>query len=411
MWKRRFIPGISSGGTERLIQENKNIMISSEQQELLYFLRASFFAQMDLDMDCGNWNAVMEEAALQAVAGFVFPVLPPEQKIKWYSQDSLQKTSFIRILHEQENLWDMFQAADIPIVILKGTSAAQYYPEPYRRSMGDVGFLVPHRLYEKAKELMVSNGYSYEYGDNEKSRHIGFRKNGVLFELHRSFSSFDRDIEPFVLEGFDRREIHSICGKEFPTFPDPINGIVFLEHIRQHMFEEGVGLRHIIDWMMFVHAYLTPEKWENEFKPLADLAGFTCFSKVLTLMCKMYIGLPDPVPWCENADPSAASELMEFVLNSGNFGHKAQKAAEQRQVEVVSRNIRRKGLFRYLQEIGELRWSLLEKHPHLRPFAWMYQSGRILKAGLKSDLKIGDIGNNLTSGDKKGQLIKKLELE
>lgn len=173
----------------------------------------------------------------------------------------------------------------------------------------------------------------------------------------------------------------------------------------------GIGLRQIVDWMMFVHAYLTPEKWENEFKPLADRTGFTCFSTILTLMCKMYIGLPDPVPWCENADPSAASELMEFVLNSGNFGHKARKPAEQRQVEVVSRNITRKGLFRYLQETGELRWSLLERHPKLRPFAWMYQTGRILKAGMKSGLKIGDIRNNLTSGDKKGQLIKKLGLD
>ena len=353
----------------------------------------------------------MEEAALQAVAGFVYPILPPEEKVKWEPLDSQLKANFIRILHEQTNLCHIFQGADIPIVILKGTSAAQYYPEPYRRSMGDVDFLVPLLLYGKARKVMVANGYSYEYGDTENSRHIGFRNNGVLFELHRSFSSFDRDIEPLVLERFDRREIHSICGKEFPTLPDPVNGIVFLAHIRQHMFEEGIGLRQIIDWMMFVHSYLSVERWESEFEELAENAGFTFFAKTLTKMCKLYLGLPDEVPWCEDADPAVAGELMQYVLNCGNFGRKDTKKAEERRIEEVSRNIRTMGLFAYLQYKGEQHWKALNKYPQLKSFAWIYQFGRIVKNGLKANLKAASVAKSLAAGNERGKLLKKLGLE
>ena len=207
------------------------------------------------------------------------------------------------------------------------------------------------------------------------------------------------------------REIHFVYGYGFPTLPEPINGLVFLAHIRQHMFEEGIGLRHIIDWMMFVHKYLTDEKWENDFKILTKHAGFTTFAKTLTLMCKLYLGLPDDVPWCEDADPAVAEELMHYVLRSGNFGCKNKKKKSERQVEVVARNIRTMGMFAYLQKKGELHWKTLEICPYLIPFAWTFQLRRIVKSGIWSGLKIRTIRKNMIAGKETGILLEKLGIE
>ena len=383
-------------------------MVTKNQKPLLELLKSVLFKTEPVFQGQVDWNGVFREAKVHAIICLTAPGVPEEERIKWRMEENLQKANFIRLIQAQSELIDLFEEHHIPVVILKGTAAAQYYPAPFRRTMGDVDFYVSREQLEEAQAILQENGYSQIHEDD--GRHIAYRKQGLIFEMHYRFSSPDCDIEPIILDGFSHASYHRISNKIFPSLPDAENGIVLLAHIRHHIMLSGIGLRQIIDWMMFVHAYLTPEKWDNEFKPLADQTGFTSFSKVLTLMCKMYIGLPDPVPWCENADQSAASELMEFVLNSGNFGQKDRKVAEQRQVEVVSRNVRSKGLFRYLQETGEVRWSLLERHPHLKPFAWMYQTGRILKAGMKSGLKLGDIRNNLTSGDKKGQLIKKLGL-
>lgn len=384
-------------------------MLTRNQYILLELLKESLFncpIHIPLDID---WSAILKEAVLQTVAALVIPSVPDKQDSEWYTLENRELANYIRIITAQSALCRLFEAHSILLVVLKGTSATQYYQVPHHRSMGDIDFLVLPDRYEESRELLEKNGFKRIH-EGEDGRHLAYRKDGVVFELHYRFSSFDYDIEPIIRRGFSRPVTYELNGLRFPSLPDPYNGIVFLSHIRHHLLTGGLGLRQIIDWMMLVHCYLTPEKWDQEFQVLVDEAGFTKLAKTLTMMCKLYLGLPDDVHWCEDADPAVAEQLMEFIMNSGNFGRKDQKSEVQWQIEAVSRNIRRKGFFSYLQHTGELRWKALERYPCLKPFAWVYQIGRIVGNGVKSGVKLGEIRKNLVDGDAKGKLLKKLEL-
>ena len=89
-----------------------------------------------------DWNAVIKEAEDQTVLGIVIGIAPAEIQKDWKSKASAGMAHFIRILHYQEQLYMLLKENDIPMVILKGTAAAIYYPNHFQRSMGDIDFMV-----------------------------------------------------------------------------------------------------------------------------------------------------------------------------------------------------------------------------------------------------------------------------
>ena len=58
----------------------------------------------------------------------------------------------------------------------------------------------------------------------------------------------------FMLSGFRNIQTARIAQPEcsFPVLPWQQNGLELIWHFRVHLYN-GIGLRHAIDWMLFVH--------------------------------------------------------------------------------------------------------------------------------------------------------------
>ena len=220
-----------------------------------------------------DWNAVLKEAEDQAVLGIVIGVAPVETQKEWRGRASVGTAHFVRILHYQEQLYKLFKGNDIPMVILKGTAAAIYYPNPSQRSMGDIDYLVPPEHFSRAKELLIQNGYTVE-DDPRYPRHIHVYKDDISFELHRYFSYEGLDLERYVNNGIQQIELRSIYGKEFPMLPTLANGLVLLGHVVQHL-KSGLGLRQVVDWMLYVDRELSDVFWNQAFEAMGRASG--CF--------------------------------------------------------------------------------------------------------------------------------------
>lgn len=261
----------------------------------------------------------------------------------------------------------------VPYVILKGTSAAKYYPNPEYRIMGDIDIITKREDFYEAYNQLQNNGYMVI---NKSERETSCQKNGVVIELHRYFASLNN---PEQSKYLDDLIIENIT----PThiLPDMINGLVLLEHISQHL-EHGLGLRQIIDWMMFVDKCLPDDKWP-EFCEMAYSIGLKRLAIITTKMCETYLGLCKR-KWCEEADITACDQLMEYIMSSGNFGNKW--ISESAVGETVFSYIRKPiAAFKWLQERGTVNWEAAQKHPILKPFAWVYQTGRYLIRGFKQE--------------------------
>ncbi|MBQ6173915.1 MAG: nucleotidyltransferase family protein [Clostridia bacterium] len=319
---------------------------------------------------------LLSEAQLQAVDGLIQP--PSYERI----------ASYIRYCYEEGELVKLLQTKGILAVILKGSASAVYYPVPAGRSFGDIDFIVSPTRYFETTKLLEAN--SYTRGADEE-RHISYYKNGLRFELHRYYSHEDEYIEKCILDGIEHRVMGRINEHEFPMLPPLENGLVLLDHMRSHL-RGGLGLRQIIDWMMFCDKVLDDDFWYNCFRPVADRTGLLILAKTTTALCQKYLGLKQTITWCSDAKDDLIDKLLESLISSGNFGSKQGLGAN---AERITAAIKRQGLFRYLQQAGEKNWRAYRKHPWLRPFCWVFQVFRLIRRGfrrvwkLRSDIKRG----------------------
>lgn len=310
-------------------------------------------------------NDLFEELTAQAIECLAAPVLsciqmPEDLRMKWKKQILRQIFYYNTYLSIQKTL-----PISLPYVILKGTAAGQYYPYPEYRRMGDIDIMTRCEDYQRACHQLLDNGYIEVTSKNdlERNRHREFIKNGFSVEVHIFFASMN---DPVKAEIFDRLITDHI--NDSHILPHSINGLVLLEHINQHL-EEGLGLRQIIDWMMFVNKELPDEKWP-EFKEMTEKTGLKKLAITVTRMCELEFGLKEHT-WCRDADESLCRKLLSYILACGNFGQKISYEEElaSGRAGKLRHPVR---MIRELQQMGLKNWKWA-KQPVLKHFAWVWQ--------------------------------------
>lgn len=315
--------------------------------------------------------------------------LSPKLQEKW-EKTMLQQAAYnVRYRREQKSL-----PITVPFVILKGTSAAQYYPNPLYRLMGDIDIMTNRgEDFVSAYDSLIKDGYRVV---KSSDREVGLTKNGIMVELHRYFASLNdieqaKYLDDLIIENINTSHV----------LPDLVNGLVLLEHISQHL-ENGLGLKQIIDWMMFVHRCLPEERW-HEFQPMARRIGLETLAIVSTRMCELYLGLPER-NWSKLADEKLCAQLMDYVLSCGNFGEKRIKDSDVSEF-VISRARNPKSTYQLLQKRGEVNWEAVKEHPALKPFAWIYQAGRYLKRGLNRENALREFSAEYAEARKRNEMF------
>ncbi len=355
-----------------------------------------------------NWSTLFDEASLQSVVGLIAPEIMDKCTDKRLLEAVFrQKAAYIRYIHSEDELKQVLVGGSIPFVIMKGNAAAINYKDPSRRTMGDIDFLVLEDDFDRTRELLCNSGFILEHDfDDANYRHISFSKDKMTFELHKQFSHKDIDLESYIVSGLNNREIRNIEGHDFPMLPKLANGLVLLDHMRNHL-KIGLGLRQVIDWMMYVYRDLDDEFWNSEFKTIAHEKGLDTLAVTATRMCQIYLGLPETITWCRMADGNVCEQLMECLLVSGNFGR---KNGSGNSVEKVSTSIKSEGLFHWLQYAGEHNWEAYHKHHWLKPFCWFYQIFRYARQGFKSGRNKKQLKGDFDRSKERYELLKKLNI-
>ena len=378
--------------------------MNKEQEALLELIKQSQFGISEqISFDKIDMELLYDEALSQSVLGLVAAEIPVDLiNDKWKKAQYRQKSRHILYCHAQDELKNLLDNAGIPFVILKGNAAAVYYNDPSQRMMGDIDFLVPKDLYERAKTVLISSGYM-ELKDN--GRHTGFRRDKITFELHHHFSH-EIDIESYLIDGIRCRSFSYIDDHIFPVLPRLANGLVLLDHLRNHL-KASIGIRQVVDWMMYVYRNLDDEYWNNEFKFVAEEKGMDTLAIAITRMCQIYLGLPDDIMWCKSANLSTCEQLMELLLMSGNFGR---RNGDGLAVELIRTNIVKVGLFRWLQITGESKWEAYQKYHWLKPLCWFYQICRYIIQYFKSGRKKNLLSEDFERSKKRILLLSELKI-
>ncbi len=366
---------------------------------MLELIKASLWGN---SMPVVGWNEFgeMETHAIASIPAAILTSISIDSDLRnEWKKAIFRDLSFYTIYEcEQKNL-----PISVPYIILKGLAAAKYYPNPEYRTMGDIDILTKKEDYEAACEMLMENGYREVTQENEEDfgRHRSFTRNGIIIEVHVFFALLKDSKKGKLL---DKILVDNIGESHY--LPDMPNGLVLLDHINQHL-AGGLGLRQIIDWMMFVDKCLPDEKWP-EFQEMVRMVGLETLAITTTRMCELYLGLPER-EWCAKADKALCQELMDYVLSCGNFGEK--RNDESSQGEGVFSYVKSIGtFFRLLHMRGMVNWPAAKRHVWLRPFAWIYQLCRYLIKGLGRDKAIFKLKKEFAAAKKKNNLLDRLEV-
>ncbi|MCQ2460092.1 MAG: nucleotidyltransferase family protein [Ruminococcus sp.] len=387
-------------------------MITKENQIMLNLLGSSLHSRKSEPVESDSWQIILKEMVAQTVFAL------PSEYVNLEKINHTEKTKYIQmtakniqtyhiLMSEQQKLLDVLDNANIPSVILKGSSAAVNYPEPAYRCMGDIDIIVKPDEFEKAFHIMCSAGYSTVESVEKYHRHIVFNTDkGIHIELHNYFSTSRNKkqntfLDQCIYNGIDRREVTELSGYKIAVLPVLENGLVLLGHINQHI-GGGLGLRQIIDWMFYVEKYLSDDFWNTAFVEYVEKTGMKTLAIAVTAMCRKYLSFESDSTWCNGADESLCDELMEYILTHGNFGRKNSTLSTTITVLRWFRNPIYG--FKELQKTGCRTWKTLDKHKWLTPLAWLYQIFRLINHGIKRGVTLS------TAKESKKQELSETEL-
>ena len=303
-----------------------NSKIDDNQKLLLNLCAKSLFnKECDLPNDF-DAQELLEEAKRQTVFSQVFSFVKDrcdKDADKLFSQIIAKN---IRVEFGHNEVHNALSDKNIPYVVLKGVASASYYNEPTLRMMGDIDVLVSPENIGKADIALRSIGFVTNERLDGDDKHIAYkRRDGLVCELHRSINGIPKNaagqkINQYFADIFAQSAEYKMSNGSCVVPSKFHHGLILLLHTANHLTNEGVGLRHLCDWAVFVNSFSNDEFIETFEKPLKE-TGLWRFAALLTKCCVNYLGC-DPKAWVKEAADDLLDEIIADILNGGNFGFK-----------------------------------------------------------------------------------------
>ena len=223
-----------------------------------------------------NWHELYSFASKQALLGLCFDGIerlgkeyPKELKrnpigrellMTWMGKAQQIRRQNMKVNAEAGKLFSMLREDGFRCCILKGQGNALMYPNPYSRTPGDIDVWIDasrERIMEYAQK-------KFELEDDIRLQHLETSLDGVPVELHFFPCSMNNPIYHARLQKWFRRNADLQCshivglpdGAGDIAIPTTAFNVVYqLTHLYHHFFDEGIGMRQIIDYFLVVNDF------------------------------------------------------------------------------------------------------------------------------------------------------------
>ena len=308
---------------------------------IFLFLNYCLGKKVDMSMVVAkiDWRQLYNFASRQALLGFCFDGI--ERLTKEFSEELKQNpmgrdllmtwmgaAQQIRRQNMKVNavagkLYSKFREDGLRCCILKGQGNALMYPNPYSRTSGDIDVWV-NASREQITEYAQKH---FEIGDDIRFHHLETSIDGVPVELHFFPGIMNNPIYNVRLQKWFKRNADLQCSNVV-SLPDGIGEIAIpttafnvvyqLTHLYHHFFDEGIGMRQIIDYYYVVNndeLLVIKDALQKELKHL----GLWKFAGAVMYVLHEALGLPEE-KMIAPMDEKRGKFLLAEILNGGNFG-------------------------------------------------------------------------------------------
>ena len=273
---------------------------------IFLFLNYCLNKKVDMSMVVAkiDWRQLYTFTSRQALLGFCFDGI--ERLTKEFSEELKQNpmgrdllmtwmgaAQQIRRQNMKVNavagkLYSKFREDGLRCCILKGQGNALMYPNPCSRTPGDIDVWV-NASREQITEYAQKH---FEIGDDIRFHHLETSIDGVPVELHFFPGIMNNPIYNVRLQKWFKRNADLQCSNVV-SLPDGIGEIAIpttafnvvyqLTHLYHHFFDEGIGMRQIIDYYVVMNDFWkVKESFSQPSRPSLPKEGSTAFPKPLS---------------------------------------------------------------------------------------------------------------------------------
>ena len=312
-----------------------------------------------------DWQELYSFASKQALLGLCFEGIerlgkeyPEELKqnpigrellMTWMGKAQQIRRQNMKVNVVASKLYSMLREDGLRCCILKGQGNALMYPNAYSRNPGDIDVWVNAErdsLTEFTKEHFVLE-------DDVRYHHLETSMDGVPVELHFFPCTMNNPIYQARLQKWFKRNANLQCSNVV-SLPDGVGEIAIpttsfnvvyqLTHLYHHFFDEGIGMRQIIDYYYVVNndeLLVIRDTLQKELKHL----GLWKFAGAVMYVLHEALGLSEE-KMIAPMDEKRGKLLLAEILNGGNFGqhftkygHFTQQGMAKKYILKIWRNI------------------------------------------------------------------------
>lgn len=307
--------------------------INKDTTEALKWLRYVLNPNTEMP-EVRDWSALMTFAEKQALIGICLSEECPENLPK----DILfQRIGQVQLIEQQnkllnkriEQLFELLEKDGIQCCLLKGQGNAVLYPNPLRRCPGDIDVWVDtnqETAYQYVKKLFPDAEVSY--------KHIHFPIfEDVSVDVHvtplKFYSTlFQKRLQRWIKQNKEEQFKHGIRLAEtdrdvcVPT--RQFNVVYQLGHMLIHLFDEGLGLRQVVDYFYVLKGLEASNDERQELVETIRSFGMYKFARAIMWVESSVLGLPGE-KCIVKPEERRGKQLLEDILEGGNFGHHSQR--------------------------------------------------------------------------------------
>ena len=309
---------------------------------IFLFLNYCLNKKVDMSMVVAkiDWRQLYTFTSRQALLGFCFDGI--ERLTKEFSEELKQNpmgrdllmtwmgaAQQIRRQNMKVNavagkLFSMLREDGFRCCILKGQGNALMYPNPYSRTPGDIDVWV-----NASREYLTEYAKRhFKLEDDIRFHHLETTMDGVPVELHFFPCTMNNPLYHARLQKWFKRNADLQCSNVV-SLPDgagdiaipttAFNVVYQLTHLYHHFFDEGIGMRQIIDYYYVVSMLnVNCEMLTCLPKELKHL-GLWKFAGAVMYVLHEVLGLSEE-KMIAPMDEKRGKLLLAEILEGGNFG-------------------------------------------------------------------------------------------
>jgi len=310
-----------------------------------------------LNTDAIDWRIIYKSAKRQSLLGICFAgverlpnnLLPSKDLLLlWLGQVEMIKSQNKRITEAISHVKEHFTSQGMQMVLLKGQGNGCYYNQnsgsdlAALRTGGDIdAWVFPNSSLNSSIDELLRNDehvLKWLWKQDPGRRHCYIHTDypdfdGVSVELHFRPSYLNSPyrnhrIQRWFAETMIKQAENEVVlpssdvKVSIPTIQ--FNLVYQLSHLYRHIFDDGLGLRQVVDYYMLLKAYhqlskISPKEDEYIIERIKEF-GMYDFARALMFVMQVALGMQEDELLCP-VDKKRGELLLNEIMAAGNFGH------------------------------------------------------------------------------------------